>query len=238
MKSKLNFLLLLGLAVCCHRIGRPSAPVPAAHRCSADNVFYLRWYVSVPTSRGSIGLLPGQEVTLSGRGEAASGNIKVSDGRDIVEIARAALTHDIDEAATLRASDALAQESLQENLAQATQTAELQSQAAQAALADGVNASSAWMASQTTVGDYPTRLFQAAGRSTGGSYYTGTVVYPVVARAQPATSAAGASRAAAAGFTPVMTAQPAPAATRLTEPLGPTHTDPAIPGRVAGSLNQ
>jgi hypothetical protein len=171
MKSTLNFLLLLGLAASGYFIWRPNSPVPAAHRYSADNVFFLRRYVSIRTPQGSIGFLPGQEVTLSGSGEAAAGKVSISDGRDIVEIERTALTHDMDEAAALQAGDAVSQDALQANIAQGTQAAALEALASQAALADGINTSSEWMASQTTVGNYPTRLGDAPGRHAGGSYF-------------------------------------------------------------------
>ena len=237
LKSTLSFLLLLGVAISVYSVWQPGAPTPAAHRYSADSVFYLRRYVSIRTPKGSIGLLPGQEVTLNGSGEASPGKISVNDGRDIVEIERTALTHDMDEAAALQASDARWQDSVQADIAQSTQTAALQTQAAQAAMADGINTSSALMASQNTVGTYQTRLIQVGDRRAGGGYYVGSVVYPATG-ARPVTSGASAARSAEVNFAPVMTAQPARIETHLGAPLGPIRTEPASPVRLVGATAQ
>jgi hypothetical protein len=244
MKSTLTFLLLCGVATYLYYALQPGPPAPAAHRYSADDIFFLRRYVSVRTAKGCLGLLPGQEVARSGDGRAAApGKISVTAGGDILEIERTALTHDIDEAAALQASDARLQNALQASIAQTAQTAALQTQADDAAMANGVNASSALMASQNTVGTYRTRLSDAAVRvGSGGGYYARPTVYAVAA-AQPMEGVAFAGRSSATSFPTTPTVQPYAASfnratNRFVTPPVPVRTDPAGLVPIAGIVNQ
>jgi hypothetical protein len=189
MKSLVAFLVLLGAGACFYF---HSQPAPRAHRYSADNVFYLRQYVSFRTRTGIVGLLPGQEMSLSARAPRIPGKVMVTDGKGLFALDPDLLTHDIDEADTLQAT-------LQAGMAQIKQSTDLLVQAEQATMADGVNASGALQASQNTVGTYRTRLNDTAAWAGAGSY--GGAVYYGTAAAAPAR--APGSAAGSGTFAPV-----------------------------------
>ena len=112
------------------------AQAQAAHRYSADDVFYLRQYVSVKTAKGLVGWVPGQQLNLCDG--HVPGKIMVTDGSESMPLSEDLLTHDLDEAAALRANDTQTQAELLAQVDEAKHIA-----AAREAKAHAVNSASA-----------------------------------------------------------------------------------------------
>ncbi len=180
MKRLLAILVLAGGATYLYWNAQATPQTtPRPSRQSADNVFYLRRYFSFRTRKGVVGFLPGQEVTLNAAFDPVPGKVMVTDGRYTAAVSRELLTHDMDEADALLASDAQAQNMIAANLAETKQYADLAEQDLNAGMANGINSSSALMARQNTVGNFHSRLNEGptwaglGGTGGGGYYFTG-----------------------------------------------------------------
>jgi hypothetical protein len=182
MAKTLSFLSILIAATLAYFYFTAEKPVPApTHRYSADDIFYLRQYVSVRTKTGIVGWIPGQELSLKA-GQAAPGAALVTDGTYTSSVSRRLLTHDLDEAAALQAGDSRSQAILAANNTRDKWNADLSNQASDRYTADQINAANGAMARQNTVGNYATALndrpTSAGTGSYGGGVYYGGVVSP------------------------------------------------------------
>jgi hypothetical protein len=233
MAKLIAFLALVGVGAYFYfgsgeKSSRESTGRP--HRYSADNVFYLRSYISIRTSNGLIGLTPGQEVDLDPRAKPVPSRVMVTDGRDTMAVDPGVLTHDMDEADALLASDGQSQNALSASLAETKRVADQSNQAADEALAAGVNGASALVAAQNTVGTYRTRL--AEGKTWAG---TGSYGGPVYVGVPVASTAAATSRvgSATAPFTPMI---PVPRVTTSTSAYTPPRS--TTPTTYSGNVTQ
>jgi hypothetical protein len=234
MKNFLALLLFAAAAVYLYFASQPAPP--PAHRYSADNIFYLRDYVSIRTQKGVVGLNPGQEVWLDANAAQVPGKVMVSDGHDTLPVDPDYLTHDMDAAASLQASDAQSQSALAAQIAQTKRIADLQEQSANSAMADGINASNALQVSANAVGNYRSQLVAPSTRTGSLSYYGGTVYVPTVVSAPGTTRASGSVLTSGAVY-PAALPSASGANTAVFEtrarsqaPITPATTMPAHPG--------
>lgn len=89
-----------------------ATPILRKSHTAPDGTYFLRDYVSIPTSRGVIGWTPGQMVKLVGDAQPDPRMLNVTDGLYSAKVSRDLLTQDLTEAAAIQGFDAQQQDSL------------------------------------------------------------------------------------------------------------------------------